>query len=40
MVSSSEGTPARTPLTEAELIHIRKKNELRERTGLPLLDEE
>jgi hypothetical protein len=40
MVSSSEATPTRTPLTEAELIVIRKKNELRERWGQELLPEE
>jgi hypothetical protein len=40
MVSSSEATPTRTPLSEAELTVIRKKNELRERWGLEALPEE
>jgi hypothetical protein len=40
MVSSAEGTPTRTPLTEAELTEIRYKNRLRERWDLPLLPEE
>jgi hypothetical protein len=40
MVSSAEGTPTRTPLTEAEQEVIRYKNERRERWGLELLEEE
>jgi hypothetical protein len=39
-VSSAEGTPTRTPLTEAEQEVIRYKNERRERWGLELLEEE
>jgi hypothetical protein len=39
-VSSSEGSSVRTPLSEAELAVIRKKNGIRERAGLPLLPEE
>ncbi len=37
-VSSSEATAARTPLTEAERFALERKNELRARTGLPLLE--
>lgn len=39
-VSSNEGTPTRTPLSEAELAVIRKKNAIRSKLGQELLPEE
>lgn len=39
-VSSSEGASTRTPLSEAELAVIRKKNGIRAKAGMPLLPEE
>jgi uncharacterized protein YkwD len=39
-VSSAEGSSTRTPLPEAELAVVRRRNAIREKAGMPLLPEE